>query len=360
MKTALPEKIESLLYWAEEIYLYFDSNLNLVDLNNAGLIKSGLGPEEVLGKNLGVLCPDIKQSVLFKKITNVLKNGKPLVLNDLTCQIFGAKYINLKAFKLDEGLGMIVTDVTDIRHNKEKILQSQTVLRSLSLHLQSLREKEGRRIARHMHEEMAPVLTALKMDLCWIGERIHNGADNSPVTKQKISSMVGIIDTTIDSVQKICEELRPVALDDLGLLPAIEWQVQEFKKRTACKCYFISQVKNLDELDPSYALCLYRIIQEGLTNIIRHAEATEVIITLRRIPRSNMIELVIKDNGQGATKAEIRSPKSFGFIGMRERLIPFGGKLIIKGIEKRGTTLTVNLPFQHKKENGNGLKLLSI
>ena len=218
MNTSTHEKIESLLYWADEIYCYFDSNLNLVDINNAGLIKSGLGQSGALGKNLGELSPDIKQSGLIKKIANVLKNGKPLLLNDLPCLIFGAKYINLKAFKLDEGLGMIVTDVTDIRQSKEKILKSQAVLRSLSLHLQSLREKEGRRIARHMHEEMAPVLTALKMDLCWIGDRIQNGANNCPVTKQKINSMTEIIDTTIDSVQKICEELRPVALDDLGLL----------------------------------------------------------------------------------------------------------------------------------------------
>jgi signal transduction histidine kinase len=155
-------------------------------------------------------------------------------------------------------------------------------------------------------------------------------------------------------VQKICEELRPVALDDLGLLPAIEWQVQEFQRRTDIDCYFISQADNLDELDSSCALCLYRIVQEGLTNIIRHAEATKVIINLRRIPQRNMIELIITDNGRGIKKAEIKSPKSFGLIGMRERLVPFGGKLSIKGIEGKGTTLTVYLPFIQKKVTENG------
>ena len=108
------KKIDSLLFWADEVYCYCDIDLNLVDINNAGKIKLGMSQTEILGKKLSTLCPEFNQLGLIEKISNVLKNGKPLVIHELACSVFGAKYINLKAFRMNEGLGMIISDVTDI------------------------------------------------------------------------------------------------------------------------------------------------------------------------------------------------------------------------------------------------------
>lgn len=347
------ERIEALLYWTDEIYCCFNSNLDLIDINNAGLVKSGLNPSNILGLNFNKLCPDFKKIGLLPQLLSVIKTGKPLIINELNCGIFGAKCINLKAFNLDNDLGMIITDITNIKLNRENFLASQAILRNLTLHLQSLREEEGRRIARQLHDEMAPVLTALKMDLSWMSERIPDETSNIPVSKNKIKSMIGIIDTTIETVQKICEELRPALLDDLGLLPAIEWSIQEFQSRSDIDFHFDSRINNLDLLDPSCALCLFRIAQEGLTNIVRHADATKVIIILQKRPRSKLIELIIKDNGRGINKEEVQSPHSFGLIGMRERIMPFGGNLRISGIKGKGTALSVTLPFLRRNKKGN-------
>jgi signal transduction histidine kinase len=344
------ERIEALLYWTDEIYCCFNSNLDLVDINNAGLVKAGLNPSKILGINLNKLCPDIKQLGLLPKLLNVMKTGRPLILNEVNCRIFDANCINLKAFRLDNELGMIISDVTDIKHNRDNFSESQAILRNLTLHLQSLREEEGRRIARQLHDEMAPVLTALKMDLSWINERIPKETSRIQVSKSKINSMIGIIDTTIGTVQKICAELRPALLDDLGLLPAIEWSIQEFQGRSDIDFHFDAQINNLEILDPLVALCLFRIIQEGLTNCVRHANATEVKIFLKKRPRNKLIELIIKDNGRGIKKEEAQSPHSFGLIGMSERIIPYGGTMRITGIKGKGTTLIVTLPFFQKQK----------
>jgi two-component system sensor histidine kinase UhpB len=158
-----------------------------------------------------------------------------------------------------------------------------------------------------------------------------------------------MIDKTVESVQRICQELRPALLDDLGLIPAIEWTVQEFQQKSHIKFKFQNKNGDLEDLDSAIALCLFRIIQEGLTNIIRHSNASEVLITLKKNLSGNKIILIIKDNGRGIKKLDIENPNSLGLLGMRERLIPFKAKLIIKGLEGRGTALGVSIPLDPDK-----------
>jgi signal transduction histidine kinase len=161
------------------------------------------------------------------------------------------------------------------------------------------------------------------------------------VLLEKTKSMSKLTDMIIQTVQRISTELRPVILDDLGLVPAIEWQAQEFENRTNIKCETTIDCEDID-LDQNRSTALFRIFQEALTNVARHAEATKIKVRLKEKPGKLLLK--IKDNGRGSTEEQVSDPKSLGLIGIRERIYPWGGEVNIKGLSKRGTTLTVILP----------------
>jgi signal transduction histidine kinase len=165
---------------------------------------------------------------------------------------------------------------------------------------------------------------------------------------EKIDAMVKIIDRTIMTVKKISTDLRPGLLDDLGLSAAIEWQAEEFEKRTGIPCRLIIDPKDIT-FDKDRNTALFRILQETLTNIARHAEATEVDISLQK--KDGQIELNVQDNGRGISEAELASPQSFGLMGLRERAIMFGGSTVIHGVPGRGTTMTVKIPAEQRKDD---------
>ncbi len=219
-----------------------------------------------------------------------------------------------------------------------KLIESHEQLRNLSLHLQSVREGESTRIAREIHDELGHQLTALKMDLSWLYKRLPE--DQKPLL-DITESMSKLTDLIIKTVQRISLELKPVILDDLGLVPAIEWQAQEFENRTNIKCEVTTNCGD-NNLDLDRATALFRIFQQALTNVARHADATEIKVSLKERP--DKLLLKIEDNGRGITEEQISDPKSFGLFGMRERLYPWGGEVKIKGLSNKGTTVTVILP----------------
>jgi len=221
---------------------------------------------------------------------------------------------------------------------EKELKESQEQLRNLSLHLQSVREGESTRIAREIHDELGHLLTALKMDLSWLYKRLPKG--QKPLLEQT-KSMSKLTDMIIEAVQRISTELRPVILDDLGLVPAIEWQAQEFENRTNIKCKVTIDCGDID-LDQDRSTALFRIFQQALTNVARHANATKIKVSIKEKPGKFLLK--IKDNGRGITEEQISDPKSFGLIGIRERIYPWGGELKIKGLSNKGTTLSVLLP----------------
>jgi two-component system sensor histidine kinase UhpB len=237
----------------------------------------------------------------------------------------------------------VLTDITDRRQSEKELHRSRELLRMLSQHLQSVREKESKRIAREIHDELGQQLTALKMDLSWISGRVDPDDKDAEKFLQKIHSMSNLVDNTIQTVQKISAELRPGLLDDLGLVPALEWLAQEFESQTnvPCRLQFHCEMVNID---PDCSTAIFRISQEALTNISRHAKATRVEISLKE--ENSALILRIKDNGKGIKPDEVFAPASLGLMGMRERIRPFGGEMKIAGSPKKGTTLTVTLPFE--------------
>jgi PAS domain S-box-containing protein len=237
----------------------------------------------------------------------------------------------------------VLTDITDRRQAEKELHRSRELLRMLSRHLQSIREKESKRIAREIHDELGQQLTALKMDLSWISSRIDPDDGDAKKFLQKINAMSALVDKTIQTVQKISAELRPGMLDDLGLVPALEWLAQEFENQTNIQCRLQLHCEMVD-LDPDCSTAIFRISQEALTNVYRHAKATKVTISLKEDKHD--LVLKIKDNGKGIDADEVFDSASLGLMGMRERVRPFGGSLSITGKPKKGTTLMVTLPVE--------------
>jgi signal transduction histidine kinase len=187
---------------------------------------------------------------------------------------------------------------------------------------------------------MGQSLTALKMDISWLNR--HLPEVDAGFTS-KLSSMEEVIDRTIQTVQKLSGELRPGILDDLGLAAAIEWQAEEFENRSGIQCEVaLSHEESILTRDQSTTM--FRIFQETLTNVIRHAQATKVEARLEE--QSGSIVLEVMDNGKGITEAEISDPKAFGLIGMRERVKFIDGQVKISGSPGEGTRITVTMPLK--------------
>jgi signal transduction histidine kinase len=244
----------------------------------------------------------------------------------------------------------VVRDITERKQVEEELRHSSEQLRSLTTRLQTVREEERGRIAREIHDELGQVLTGLKMDLSWLAGRLLK--NQKPLLK-KTKSMSELVDATIQTVRKISSELRPGILDDLGLSAAIEWQAQEFENRTGIKCRFISSREDF-RLDKERSTAVFRLFQETLTNVARHAEATRVDIELEE--RAGHLILKVHDNGKGITRRQISHSKSLGLLGMRERALLFEGEVEIKGIRGKGTTVTVQIPTGKEEAEGSQRK----
>ena len=227
---------------------------------------------------------------------------------------------------------------TGRRRAQEQLRRSLKQLRTLSVHLQHVREEEQIRIAREVHDELGQSLTGLKLELTWLASRLPR---RSKVLHDKARSMAAHIDETIRAVRRIATELRPGVLDTAGLLAALEWQANQFQAQTGILCEVKAKVK--EKLwDQDLNTAFFRIFQESLTNVIRHAKATKVEVRLAET--DGHVVLQVTDNGRGISEMESHNMKSIGLLGIRERAGLLGGTLRIKGARGKGTTLTARIP----------------
>lgn len=231
-------------------------------------------------------------------------------------------------------------EIAERKQAEQELRSSREQLRNLSAYLESVREEERTHIAREIHDELGQVMTALKMDLSWLSKRLPK--DQAPLL-EKTLSMSKLVDMTVQTVQRISAELRPGLLDDLGLTAAIEWQTAEFRKRTGIECEAALDLDGIS-LDRERSTMFFRILQEALTNVVRHAQATKVKIGLTR--REHKLLLKVRDNGKGITNSKVYEATSLGLIGMRERARHFRGEVKIRGIHNKGTILIVSVPFE--------------
>lgn len=232
----------------------------------------------------------------------------------------------------------LVLHITERRRVEEELHSSQERLRSYSNALQVLREDERTRISREIHDELGQSLTALKLDLAWLARRLGEAA--GPL-RDKAASLTRDVDDIIGAVKKISAELRPGILDDLGLGAAVEWQAREFERRTGIRCRVAVEPEDLSP-DRDRATSLFRILQEALTNVARHAEATEVEVRLEEGHGELVLE--VRDDGKGISGDGIADPASLGLLGIRERALAWGGSAEIAGTPGKGTRVRVALP----------------
>lgn len=234
-------------------------------------------------------------------------------------------------------------DITESKQSKYELEKSREQLRNLSAHLESAREEERSRIARELHDELGQMLTALHMDIVILNKKIP---PDFTYLRERTDSMAALVDMTMSTLKKIYMDLRPGMLDHLGLADAMGWQAEEFEKRTGIECKVTFSPEEFD-VHPDLSTALFRIFQETLTNVSRHAEATSVNISLKT--RNGGIELIVKDNGKGITEDQLSKPDSYGLIGISERAYHWGGNVHILGKKDQGTTVKVSIPF-HGKE----------
>jgi signal transduction histidine kinase len=217
--------------------------------------------------------------------------------------------------------------------------ESHEQFRDLSAYLQAAREEERKSIAREIHDELGQALTTIKLELSLLQEEVLHDA---PAATERIHSMKERVDETIHTVKSIITKLRPGLLDDLGLTAAIEWQANDFQKRTGIVCEVPVKPEEMN-LNQEISTDMFRIFQETLTNITRHSGATRVIVHLDL--KEDTLELKVHDNGSGITTEQINDPKSFGLIGIRERVQYWHGIFTIEGQAGFGTIVTVRIPL---------------
>ena len=305
--------------------------------------------QDLLGRNMhnlihhsradGTRYP-LEKCIIHQAITT----GKGIHLDDVFWTADGSSFFaECNSYPINrDGLviGSVISfsDITERKNRDRELIESREHLRNLAKRLQEIREEERTLIAREIHDELGQTLTGLKMDLFWLSGRLPKNWKHLP---RRAQEMISLIDSTINFVRKLSTELRPSMLDDLGLKAAIEWQVQEFAQRTRCKYMLDLKIRDFSP-DSDRDTAIFRILQESLTNIARHAKADYVEISMNEI--DSQLMLSIKDNGIGIDKEKINS-SSLGLISMRERAGTFGGEFSIRALAEGGSQVTLNIPY---------------
>jgi PAS domain S-box-containing protein len=327
---------------------------------------SGL-PGQVWNLGQPVWMPDVTQESNFPRSEAAKKSGVkaglgvPIISENEVIAVL--EFFLREPRQEDERLIKLITAVAaqiglmvERKQAEERMRASREELRALASRLQAVREEERTRIAREIHDVLAQDLTRLKIDLGWLGKRAAGKELEQDALAAKIANLNTLADGTITTVQKIAAELRPVVLDSLGLSAAIEWQAEDFQARTGIRCEAILPDEEIG-LSREAATGIFRIVQESLTNVVRHSEATRVEIIVEM--DDNRLRLAIRDNGVGFEESQMKDVHSLGLLGMRERALLLNGKFQIRGEKGKGTEVTVemSLPlsaFSTRETSSNG------
>jgi PAS domain S-box-containing protein len=322
------------------------------NFNSAGEAIEKVNREDVIGKRVTEVFPGIKEFGLFGVLQRVWKTGESEYLPDnlYKDQHDKGTWRESWVYKLPSGeIVAIYNNITDRKRVEEELKTSQSQLRALSMRLLKIREEEAIRIAREIHDEMGGGLTGLKIDISWLLRKMDDAdpGEERVALMDKIHASKSLIDQMIQVVRRISTDLRPSVLDDLGLMAALEWQLSEFTRRTEISHEFATAFEHVN-MEEDTAIAVFRIFQEALTNVARHSQATKVVVDLREGERDlfgdESFVLEIRDNGRGITQEEIMNPESLGLLGMKERVMAFGGELSISGEPGGGTALTLQIP----------------
>jgi PAS domain S-box-containing protein len=334
-------RLAGLLDSAMDGIITIDEGHRIVIYNRAAEKMFGWPAADVIGGQLDVLLPGRFQATHHGHIGRFAATGVTSRRMGGGTVIHGRRSDGTE-FPLDASISQLDTPegklFTVILRDVTERVRAQDELAAFAAEAHAIREQEKTRVARELHDELAQSLTALKMDAIWV----RDNTDTDPAgVAAKLAGMLEIIDSSVASTRRIAADLRPLLLDDLGLVPAVEWLAQSFTQRTGVPCSLDVQ-EDLD-LEEPYASALFRMVQESLANVAKHARATRAHVTLVR--RGDALLLQVRDDGAGFDAAAPRKPHSLGVAGLRERSKLLKGSLSIDSGPGRGTLIEARIPL---------------
>ncbi len=324
------------------VFYFYDETGKFIRWNRQFEIVTGYSSKEIAEMHPSQFFEGEDKRYIEERIATVFSDGIGDAEADFTAKDGTKKQFYFKAILVDfEGKPCLLgtgIDISDRKKAEKELNDSYDAIRKLTSHLQNVREEDRAHIAREIHDELGQQLTVLKMDISWINKRM---APTDESIKQKIKDLLEMLDQTVRSVRRISSELRPSLLDDLGLTAAMEWQLHEFNKRSEIKTTFIAPEVEI-KLPDMVKTGLFRIFQESLTNVARHANAKKLKVKLAH-EESNYI-LSIEDDGKGFDKEKIADKRTLGLLGMKERTTMIGGTYEIASVPGKGTKVVVSIP----------------
>jgi PAS domain S-box-containing protein len=334
-------RLAGLLDSAMDGIISVNDSQRIVMYNRAAEKMFGWTGEEAVGKPLDLLLPERYRDGHNQQVRRFGATGTTSRRMGDQTVLYGLRR-NGTEFPIEASISQLQTPegklYTVILRDVTERVRAQAELASFAAESSGVREQEKSRIARELHDELAQSLTALKMDTIWMRE--HVAEDNGPA-RDKINAMLSMLDTAVASVRRISADLRPLVLDDLGLVPAIEWVAQNFTQRTGIPCELL--VDESLELEEPFATGVFRIVQESLVNVGKHARATKVQVGLKAV--GSHLVLFVQDDGIGFRPAAPRKPQSLGLVGLRERAMLMRGEVKVESAPGTGTRVEARIPL---------------
>lgn len=356
--TALKEIEASLRKSNEKWRSLFDNAPDLIVIMNADMkiqvqntMAEHYWPVEDAKRNFIRLFQENESEPVSKAINLLKKSGERQVVE--VCQksgensiCFVLRFSLVNKSDLNGDILVIATDITKRKEAEQKLNYSYSKLRELTEHLERVRNDEKKRISMEIHDGLGQELTAIKLDLHWLQELVQKNLDESDTFSfidDKLDSLISKTGHTIESMRRISYQLMPVILDKMGLEPALEWLVRGYKDKNKINCRLTIDLKEI-RLHNDISSSVYRIVQEALTNIVKHSKATSV--TIRLITTKKTINLTIRDNGIGISQKDIEKTGSIGLFSIQERIRSLNGEIKIEGSTNRGTIINIKIPIK--------------
>jgi PAS domain S-box-containing protein len=340
------QRLSGLLESAMDGIITVDAQEKIILYNRAAEMIFGWPASQLMGRSLEVLLPERYRATHHEHIRRFAATGVTSRRMGGSAVIYGLR-ISGEEFPMEASISQLDTAegklFTVILRDVTDRVRAQEDLAAFAAQASAVREQEKSRVARELHDELAQSLTALKMDAIWTRDNL---GDANPDIRAKLEVMLGMLDASVAATRRIAADLRPLVLDDLGLVPAIEWLVQNFTQRTGVECAL--DVDEDLELQEPYATAVFRIVQESLTNVAKHARARHVNVAVIRSPSE--IHLSVVDDGLGFDASAARKPNSLGLAGLRERAHLVQGAVNVRSESGRGTTVEALIPVPRTGE----------
>lgn len=335
-------RISTILESIADAFLTVDQNWNVVYWNREAERMFRTASEDIIGENVWRLCREAGSDSRLYQYLKQAMTDKVAVVFEEQFKAFGF-WAEVSVFPSEEGLSVYVKDITERKNTYQKLVKTEMEVRSFARQLNHVLEDERSRIAREIHDEFGQQLAGIKMSL----STFKRNKDDDPALEETVNGMLAEVDNCMQSLRKFATELRPGILDTLGLVPSIEWLVKEFTKKTGIACRFETEVQD-QKFDETLSICFFRICQEALTNILKHALASGISVKIEQT--GDHLFLRIQDNGRGIVTDKLENPFSMGLLGMRERAKIIGARLQIVSSED-GTKIEVTANTCRIKES---------